>query len=771
MIDREKQKKVSILKQKIAQALHLKQWKAAYDLAQEIVLIDADPVNHTHLREVVLKIIRNLLHLNNSAQLIWIFRQVDLLPYNLDEWGVEIISLRIQAGQLEAAQKMLANHPEFHQELLVFLADDAIRKGDPSQLPEEWRPHYSLVMGALKAYESRNDQEAISQLDGIGLKSPYLSWKLLIRGMVAWANSDDERAEENWKRLKPGFAPALLAETHRQMSGGKQSTSVRNNSSPDVKELLRVENQLLEEMSYESGLEIAGRLTKKLESAYPGITDACATIFYWNLAKCPIRYSSEMCDMYLRTFSLPKFDPGFCRLRSLQVKYPILRCHYLAAYAELLPNTPLFQNNPALPKALARIWQEIAVHFPNHTPDVPNELKSLLPKKWLKSKWNLQLSENYDASLTSKLACISRAIDCSPESSNVWQGYFNFRFADPVLNAKAESDQLKARCLEAIKRFPHNRELMSFCCATANQLGMPELPGILDLLIPLTPEPQFLKIVRHHLSWTELLLQKKSKKPLEVEDFIERYQSSNIPTIKLAALGMKFANLTKSKEISAANEILNEIRLQYADYPVTVAFTVYACSAVLGVTKKTLDPLKKSYQDLLDDSKLLWNEWVLLLPILSHFFQQPTSPFTGFGPLHKTLFTIFVDQQKAQRPPDKATRLMVDLIEGGEYYAVFYLEKYIKEKFARNKQHLQFTVATYLIKMMAKLFAIELPRVCYSITRQWEDGYLSEHPLEQKLWKGVYQNFLLIHPGAIADYLQDQISDKHDFIKMLEELL
>src|SRR5581483_9018017 len=52
-------------------------------------------------------------------------------------------------------------------------------------------------------------------LQGIGLRSPFLEWKLLLRGLQAYYQGDDTRATENWQRLDAQRLPARLAAPFR----------------------------------------------------------------------------------------------------------------------------------------------------------------------------------------------------------------------------------------------------------------------------------------------------------------------------------------------------------------------------------------------------------------------------------------------------------------------------------------------------------------------------------------------------------------------------
>src|SRR5262249_31772495 len=73
------------------------------------------------------------------------------------------------------------------------------------------RGQFDLVQQAFKQVEAGQDEEARAALQNIGLQSPFLEWKLLLRGLIAYYQNDDARAVENWQRLNAELLPARLA--------------------------------------------------------------------------------------------------------------------------------------------------------------------------------------------------------------------------------------------------------------------------------------------------------------------------------------------------------------------------------------------------------------------------------------------------------------------------------------------------------------------------------------------------------------------------------
>jgi tetratricopeptide (TPR) repeat protein len=103
---------------------------------------------------------------------------------------------------------------------VALVAEDYFRAADAAmelgaaargRLPEGIRPAFDAVCDAFTLYESGNDEAAREKLQAVGLSSPLLEWKLLLRGLIAHASGDDDRALDNWSRLTANRLPARLA--------------------------------------------------------------------------------------------------------------------------------------------------------------------------------------------------------------------------------------------------------------------------------------------------------------------------------------------------------------------------------------------------------------------------------------------------------------------------------------------------------------------------------------------------------------------------------
>ena len=108
---------------------------------------------------------------------------------------------------LDAVQKLTLTDPDQQKRLALLLAktgrppDDAslnghfadylIRTRTEAVGPPEWKAGYDAVVSAFRHYAAGRDEPAREALNAVGLGSPFLEWKLLLRGLIAWTANDD----------------------------------------------------------------------------------------------------------------------------------------------------------------------------------------------------------------------------------------------------------------------------------------------------------------------------------------------------------------------------------------------------------------------------------------------------------------------------------------------------------------------------------------------------------------------------------------------------
>src|SRR5262249_19920419 len=136
---------------------------------------------------------------------------VDATPARIAALAEELAA----CGEVKQATTLLAQVPDAQVGHAVMLkaADAAMQQeaNGRALLPEELRGDFDRVMQAFTQLEARQDDAARELLQGISVRSPFLEWKLLLRGLQAYYQNDDARAIENWQRLTLDRLPARLA--------------------------------------------------------------------------------------------------------------------------------------------------------------------------------------------------------------------------------------------------------------------------------------------------------------------------------------------------------------------------------------------------------------------------------------------------------------------------------------------------------------------------------------------------------------------------------
>lgn len=106
-----------------------------------------------------------------------------------------------------------ANIVKGHQTRLLsqHVIDSKLTTMPPNFNPKLW-DEIVAIRAAFAAYEAGHDDEAKNHLNQVGLASPLMEWKLLIRGLMAWTAKDDAKAMDNWSRLNSTGYPFSLIE-------------------------------------------------------------------------------------------------------------------------------------------------------------------------------------------------------------------------------------------------------------------------------------------------------------------------------------------------------------------------------------------------------------------------------------------------------------------------------------------------------------------------------------------------------------------------------
>ncbi len=203
------------------------------------------------------------------------------------------------------------------------LADHVVRTRNGGALPDEWRSTFDAFQTALTHYEAKRDDDAREALSAVGLGSPFLEWKLWLRGLLAWSASDDGRALENWGRLNPARLPHRLAAPLRAQADPSWLADQPALREQLLKQYQRLGSgalagqlrQLRPELAGRKGLgkafQIAEGLLPKLKAARPALVPHLANVFYHAMLK---RGEPGDLDRFTKVFGRMPDDPHFLKL-------------------------------------------------------------------------------------------------------------------------------------------------------------------------------------------------------------------------------------------------------------------------------------------------------------------------------------------------------------------------------------------------------------------------------------------------------------------------
>jgi tetratricopeptide (TPR) repeat protein len=251
---------------------------------------------------------------------------------NVDDaaWWERLAELRADLGDHTRAMQLLDKAPgnNARPRILARVVDRAIREGPPGKemLPADLRPQFDLIRQAFADYEAGRDEPARERLNGIGLSSPFVEWKLLLRGLMAWSANDSARAVENWSRLSPDRLPARLADPFRiQVDKGYAAKLPANRLASVSRQaetlmggvadgLRRLRKQLANDETIPEALETARIVVPELKRVAPNLVARLANVVYWMLVG-----SGQPGDLprFSRVFGPPPDDPQFFRLQAM----------------------------------------------------------------------------------------------------------------------------------------------------------------------------------------------------------------------------------------------------------------------------------------------------------------------------------------------------------------------------------------------------------------------------------------------------------------------
>ncbi len=220
------------------------------------------------------------------------------------------------------------------------------------------------------------------------MRSPFLEWKLLLRGLQAYAHNDNPRTLENWQRLTPERVPARLAAPLRCQIDAAFRTAQppttqavlqrqldRLQGSTLLPHLRSLQASLADKHQLASAFRQAEGLLPALRQEAPHLLARLAACFYWAI----LDTGPDDVMRYQRVFGHPPDDPNFYRLHALAYEKgdDLKQAHsYWQRYEKEIAAHPEKWPGDQGSHARALIWQRMGSNAASIPPGQPRRRRA-----------------------------------------------------------------------------------------------------------------------------------------------------------------------------------------------------------------------------------------------------------------------------------------------------------------------------------------------------------------------------------------------------------
>jgi tetratricopeptide (TPR) repeat protein len=325
---------LSVLRTRVERALAEERFQHGLELARSLVKQDPAEPSRELLRRALLGRARELHgrgYDRDAAAVLGSAVELGGTPEFLAEVAQQLATAGDAGRALAVAQSL--PDPQARARILARIGDAAVVQGPAGRalLPEELRGQFDLVLRTFDHLAAGQDEQAREALQGLGLQSPFLEWKLLVRGLLAYYQNDDARAVENWQRLTADRLPARLTAPFRFLVDRAFATAqppatqtalqrqADRLQSPGLVQSLRVvQASLSNEKHLPQAFRLAETLLDALRQDAPALAPRLAACFYWAIIH---HGQPEDLRRYQRVFGTPADDRQLARLEALALEH------------------------------------------------------------------------------------------------------------------------------------------------------------------------------------------------------------------------------------------------------------------------------------------------------------------------------------------------------------------------------------------------------------------------------------------------------------------
>lgn len=318
------------LRPRIARARQEGRFQQALELSKQLYKYEPTPANLELLREVYLGRARQLRTQGQTRDALTVLEVAAHLEGATPAWRERFAEEMALCGDVGRTLTLLDNLPDATaKDRILSRAVDAAVQGEAAgraELPPALRDDFDRILRAFAQVEAGQDEAARATLQTIGLRSPFLEWKVLLRGLQAYWTNDDERAIENWQRLSPDRLPARLAAPFRYRidasfrsaqapatQAALQKQFDRLQGSSLLPQLRTLQGTLANRDKMATALRQAESLLPTLRQEAPHLVPRLASCFYWAI----LETGPDDMLRYKRIFGPPPDDLNLHRLQAL----------------------------------------------------------------------------------------------------------------------------------------------------------------------------------------------------------------------------------------------------------------------------------------------------------------------------------------------------------------------------------------------------------------------------------------------------------------------
>lgn len=213
---KDRTKDVVPLADRIAKARREGRTQQALELAKELAKQEPAAAHRELVRAVSFERGCQLLKDGKPRDAITVFKNA-IEGETPDSFRAQVAAQLAEAGDIAAALELFKTLPDSPERAKAFTraVDAALITGAKDALPPDLHAAFDAVRTAFDLVEKGQDGAAREVLQAIGLSSPFLEWKVMLRGLMAYYQNDDVRAQDNWQRLDPDRQPWRLVVPYR----------------------------------------------------------------------------------------------------------------------------------------------------------------------------------------------------------------------------------------------------------------------------------------------------------------------------------------------------------------------------------------------------------------------------------------------------------------------------------------------------------------------------------------------------------------------------